>query len=144
MAELILATIAGKMEPSVFRDAAGNSAMTRWQLIRHSLRFYWRTNLALMLGVVVGAAVIGGALIVGDSMRGSLRKMTLDRLQQVDHLVAGHRFFREQLADDLADRLKSDGAEAAIAPVLTMPGGLQRKAEGNIRRAGESLDLRRR
>ncbi|HTN03745.1 MAG TPA: ABC transporter permease, partial [Planctomycetaceae bacterium] len=111
--------------------------MTRWQLIGRSLRFYWRTNLALVLGVVVGAAVIGGALIVGDSMRGSLRKMTLDRLQQVDHVVAGHRFFREQLADEIAARLQTDGTHATIAPVLTMPGGLQRKAEGSIRRAGK-------
>jgi putative ABC transport system permease protein len=137
LAGLIVAPIAGTMERSVFRDAVWNSAMTRWQLIRHSLRYYWRTNLALVLGVVVGAAVIGGALIVGDSMRGSLRKMTLDRLQQVDYLVAGHRFFREQLADELAARLKSEGTGASIAPVLTMPGGLQRKAEGSIRRAGK-------
>lgn len=111
--------------------------MTRWKLIRHSLRYYWRTNLALVLGVIVGAAVIGGALIVGDSMRGSLAKMTLDRLQQVDHVVAGHRFFREQLADGLAERLKADGAAATIAPVLAMPGGLQRKAAGSVRRAGQ-------
>lgn len=111
--------------------------MTRWQLIGHSLRYYWRTNVALVLGVVVGAAVIGGALIVGDSMRGSLAKMTLDRLQQVDHFIAGQRFFRELLAGELASRLQSEGLTAAIAPMLTMPGGLQRKAEGSIRRAGQ-------
>ena len=111
--------------------------MTRWQLVALSLRFYWRTNLALVLGVAVGAAVIGGALIVGDSMRGSLARMTLDRLQRVDQIVAGHRFFREKLADELGTRLQADGVQATLAPLLTMPGGLQHKAGDEVRRAGQ-------
>ena len=50
--------------------------------------------LAVIVGVIAGTAVIGGALIVGDSVRGSLRQMSLDRLGQIDDVLAGQRFFR--------------------------------------------------
>lgn len=109
--------------------------MTFLQLLRRSLRFYWQTNLAVLLGVVAATAVIGGALLVGDSVRDSLRQMTLDRLGDVDHALVGQRFFRQQLADDLE---KQQGEEA-FAPVLVMPGSLQIRDKGDtakIRRAG--------
>ena len=51
--------------------------MTFFRLISASLRYHWRTNLAVACGVAVGAAVLTGALLVGDSMRGSLRHLTL-------------------------------------------------------------------
>ena len=38
--------------------------MSRLTLLFRTLLFHWRTNLAVALGVVVGTAVIGGALIV--------------------------------------------------------------------------------
>ena len=46
--------------------------MTLGELLRHNLFFHWRGNLAVLLGVAVGAAVWTGALLVGDSLRGSL------------------------------------------------------------------------
>jgi ABC-type lipoprotein release transport system permease subunit len=42
-----------------------------------------------------------GALLVGDSLRGSLRDLTEARLGWVDQAVLGSRFFRATLADDL-------------------------------------------
>ncbi|MGE5191091.1 MAG: hypothetical protein ACM3U2_01230, partial [Deltaproteobacteria bacterium] len=72
--------------------------MSRWTLLFRTLLFHWRTNLAVGLGVVAGTAVIGGALIVGDSVRGSLRDMTLARLGAIDYSLTGPRFFRERLA----------------------------------------------
>jgi hypothetical protein len=50
--------------------------MSRWRLLLLNLLFHWRGNLAVLLGVVVGAAVLTGALLVGDSLRGSLRDLT--------------------------------------------------------------------
>ncbi len=46
------------------------------RLLIQSIVYYWRTNLAVLLGVIAGTAVIGGALIVGDSVRGSLREVS--------------------------------------------------------------------
>ena len=55
----------------------------------------------MALGVAVATAVLTGALLVGDSVRGSLRDLTLQRLGRIDSaLVTGH-FFRA-LADELA------------------------------------------
>ena len=47
--------------------------MTLKRLRLRNLLFHWRGNLAVFLGVVVGTAVLTGALLVGDSLRGSLR-----------------------------------------------------------------------
>jgi putative ABC transport system permease protein len=71
-------------------------------LYRRGLRYYWRAHLAAALGVVAGTAALTGALLVGDSMRGSLREAALGRLGQVDYALTAPRFFREALADELA------------------------------------------
>ena len=68
-------------------------------LYRRSLAFHWPTHLATMLGVVVASAVLTGALMVGDSMRGSLKATALKRLGRVDHALMARHFFRESLAD---------------------------------------------
>src|SRR4051794_6696716 len=74
-------------------------AMTFWRLIRRSLQFHARSHLGVLLGAVVGSAALIGALLVGDSVRGSLRRMALARLGNVDvALSAGDRSFRDALA----------------------------------------------
>ena len=35
-------------------------------LLARSLLHYWRTNVAVVLGVAVAAGVLGGSLVVGD------------------------------------------------------------------------------
>lgn len=79
-----------------------------------SLRFHWRTNLAVALGVAVGCAVLAGALLVGTSVRGSLRDMALERLGRVDYALQSNRFFRESLAADIAARVSGSQACPAI------------------------------
>lgn len=88
--------------------------MTRTRLLLRSLRYYWRTQLALLLGIAVGTAVLSGALVVGDSVRGSLREITLERLGAIDHALSGPHFFTEALAGRLA---AGDGFEARFADV---------------------------
>ena len=61
--------------------------------------------------MIIGTAVIGGALIVGDSVRASLRQMTLDRLGQIDDAPTGPRFFREALAQNVARAGDRDGRQ---------------------------------
>ena len=72
------------------------------QFILRSILFYRRSHLVVMLAVAVSTAVIGGSLIVGDSVRASLRQMTLSRLGGISHILHSPRFVREQLADDLS------------------------------------------
>ncbi len=63
-----------------------------------SLRYYWRTNLAVVGGVAVAVAVLVGALMVGVSVRASLRDLVLQRLGSTDRVVLAQGFFREELA----------------------------------------------
>src|SRR5688500_2777510 len=67
-------------------------------LRRRSLRHYWRTNLAVVGGVAIAVAVLAGALMVGVSVRASLRDLALQRLGKTDRVVLSQGFFREQLA----------------------------------------------
>jgi ABC-type antimicrobial peptide transport system permease subunit len=78
--------------------------MTFGRLLLRNLFYHWRGNLAVLLGVAVGTAVLTGALLVGDSLRGSLRHQTLERLGWVQHALVSGRFVREQLADEMGVR----------------------------------------
>lgn len=100
--------------------------MTRTKLLLKTLAWNWRTNLAVWLGVVVATAVITGALIVGDSVHGSLREMTLARLGQIDHVLSSTRFVRENLADDLSALPEFQARFAAAAPAIVLPASLEK------------------
>ncbi len=82
--------------------------MSLWRLAKNSLGFYWRTNLGVLLTMVVSTAVLTGALLVGDSVRYSLAMIVKARLGATQYaLVSQDRFFRAQLADDLAKELRT-------------------------------------
>ena len=53
--------------------------MTIQALIRRNLLHFWRTNLAVVVGVGVAVAVLAGALLVGSSVRASLQSLALVR-----------------------------------------------------------------
>jgi len=59
-------------------------------------------NLAVVCGIAITTAVLTGALIVGDSVRGSLRDLTLDRLGSIHHALVSERFFDRQLASRIS------------------------------------------
>jgi putative ABC transport system permease protein len=75
--------------------------MTFARLLALNLRYHWRGNLAVFLGIALGTAVLTGALFVGDSLRGSLRALTLDQLGWVEHALVPGRFFRHELVEQL-------------------------------------------
>jgi ABC-type antimicrobial peptide transport system permease subunit len=66
-----------------------------------SLKQFWKASLAVALGAAVASTVLTGALLTGDSVRGSLRDLTLERLGGIDQALVAERFFRESLAADL-------------------------------------------
>jgi ABC-type lipoprotein release transport system permease subunit len=114
--------------------------MSRVSLLWSSLRYHWRTNLAVLLGVVAGTAVVGGALIVGDSVRGSLRDMTLVRLGKIDYALTGPRFVRESLARELADLPGFQKHFSTAAPAIVLTASIEKPIENSARiasRAGQ-------
>src|SRR5262245_7899983 len=83
--------------------------MTTWQLIRRGLAHHWRIHVAVALGVMAGTTVLTGALLVGDSVRGSLRDLALDRLGRVDEALVTPHFFRQELATEVTKEPASSG-----------------------------------
>ncbi len=103
--------------------------MQRSTFIWRSAAFHWRTNLAVAVGAAVGTAVLTGALLVGDSMRGSLLRLTLDRLGRVHHALVAGTFVRGQLVADLAGSADFQGTlgnDAKACSVILIPGTVER------------------
>ncbi|MFN2499823.1 MAG: FtsX-like permease family protein [Pyrinomonadaceae bacterium] len=92
------------------------------QLIKRNLSYYWRTNLAVVLGVASAVAVLSGALLVGDSVRGSLRDLFVQRLGQTDHAITATGFFREQLAADIQNHEQAFRGELTACPLIALEG----------------------
>ncbi len=70
-------------------------------LVLASARHYWRTHLGVILGAALGAMVLTGALLVGDSVKATLREQALARVGQIEvAMTGGDRFFRAALAEE--------------------------------------------
>src|SRR5262249_42052064 len=85
-------------------------------LVFRNLAYHWRGNLAVLCGVAVGSAVLTGALLVGDSLRGSLRARGERRLAGIAAAMMLPRPVRADIAD---------GLPGNTAPVVLLPGSLQ-------------------
>lgn len=102
-------------------------------LLRRNLGHFWRTNAAVVLGVAVTVGVLTGALLVGDSVRASLRDLVLQRLGRVTHVITNENFFREQLADDLQSQRAFQLSFESTAPLIVLEGAVEH--EKSSRRA---------
>src|SRR5437868_5153258 len=92
-----------------------------WKLIANSLGFHWRIHAAVALGVAAATAVLTGALLIGDSVRGSLRHLVLDRLGRIDDLLLVDHFFRQQLATELSNEPRFKEHFSSAVPAILFP-----------------------
>jgi ABC-type antimicrobial peptide transport system permease subunit len=102
--------------------------MRTYTLLARNLTWYWRTNAAVLLGVATATGVLGGAALVGESVRASLRELVLARLGNTGSVVTRDGFFRQELA----------AAFQPSAPVIAMEGVVEREASGQ-RAAGAQV-----
>lgn len=98
-------------------------------MILAGVRRSWRVSLSVALGVAIATAVIVGALLVGDSMRGSLRSLTLERLGNTESALFPGAFFD---AEEITE------PDVSSVPLILFDRGIAetRAANGMIRRAG--------
>ena len=82
------------------------------------------------MGVGVATAVMVGALLVGDSMRGSLRDLTLQRLGKIQSILAPNQFFRF--------RELLDSNDTGYAPIIFFSKGIieHRVSADSVSRSG--------
>ncbi len=67
--------------------------MTTRRLLLDSIRHYWRTHLGVVLGSALAALVLTGALMVGDSVKATLRAQAEARVGKIgEALLCGERF----------------------------------------------------
>lgn len=95
-----------------------------WKGVKH----YRASYLGVLLGAAVGAMVLLGALMAGDSVKGTLEEAANFRTGKVETLfTAGERFFEEDLA------LRNDGAA-----LLYLKGQVNvgQRAEGKVQVLG--------
>ena len=109
--------------------------MTRLHLLLRTLRYFRWSNLAVIAGVAVATAILAGALMVGDSVRASLRELAERRLGPVDHALVATRFFPESLVERLRETatFKKDVAQAT--PAILLRGGAADEG-GKVHTAG--------
>lgn len=98
--------------------------MSFWRLVGRSLVHHWRMNAAIALGVAAGTSILTGALLVGDSVRGSLMGLALDRLGRIDAVLARPTFFRAALVEEIYDQ-GVKGRGIMVAPVVLVEGTLE-------------------
>ena len=75
------------------------------------------------VGVAVGAAVLTGSLLVGDSLRGSLRERAERQLGGVANAYMGSKLVRNKLAEELP---------GDVAPVFLLQGSIQKSGDDLI------------
>ncbi len=98
--------------------------MTLPRLVWNGIRYHWRAHLGACLGAALCALVLTGALLVGDSLRGTLQQQAAARVGRVEAaLVGGEHFFRSALALELSND---------AAPVLFLRGSAS-KGDGSAR-----------
>ena len=80
-------------------------------LAKRSLTYFWRSQVAVMGGVAVTAAVLSGSLAVGDSVKESLARRAQERVAGVRWAIVGNdRFFTDGLAVKLGQSLQATSA----------------------------------
>jgi ABC-type antimicrobial peptide transport system permease subunit len=88
-------------------------------------------NFAVALGALAGTAVLTGALLVGDSVRGSLRHLTLDRLGRVDEALVADHFFSAELATSLTAAPEFAADFDCVVPAILLQGSVSNPDKGN-------------
>src|SRR5499426_3853766 len=106
------------------RERFRANEMTSTQLVLRSATYYWRTNLAVVVGVAAAVSVLSGALLVGDSVRGSLQDIALGRLGRTEQVISSIGFFRDALARDIHDASSS----VSTTPLISATGFVTHEA----------------
>ena len=116
--------------------------MTKLQYIVKSFLHYFKANFLVALGIAISTMVLTGSLVIGDSVRHSLKQATFYRLGETTHLVSvNERYFRQKMAAEMEEL----NAQLKVTPLLLLEGmavadGGQQRAN-NVQVVGINTDF---
>ena len=103
-----------------------------------NLRHFRLANLAVVAGMAVATAVLTGALLVGDSVRASLRELAVQRLGPIDYAMFSTQFFGEDIGQRLAGTGEFQERFKSAVPGVLVRGGASNESAG-ARTAGVQI-----
>jgi len=93
-----------------------------------SLAHYWKLNVAVVVGVAMAVSTLAGALLVGSSVRASLRAIVLARIGATDFALTAPHYFRASLAEELG--VAGEGAVRAAYGFVSLEGSISHEPSG--------------
>ncbi|HOV74668.1 MAG TPA: ABC transporter permease [Candidatus Hydrogenedentes bacterium] len=103
--------------------------MTFFSLILRGLAHHRRMHASVAAGTLIACAALSGALLVGDSVDGTLRGIAVARLGRVTYAIDwGHRFFSQ----DLPEAIHREEGRIHAAAVLALRGIAAIPAGSNV------------
>src|ERR1051325_10369945 len=97
--------------------------MTRFRLLLRTLTHFRLSNLAVIAGAAISCAILTGAMMVGDSVKLSLRDLTIHRLGPIDYSMTPVPFCNERLAARIQSHPKFKANFNQTFPAITLRGG---------------------
>src|SRR3954466_12109055 len=97
--------------------------MTRSKLLLRTLTYFRLSTLAVIAGAAIASAILTGAMMVGDSVKLSLRDLTLQRLGPIDYAMTPGRFVNEDLATRIANHKEFPAKFKQSIPAIYVRGG---------------------
>ena len=88
-----------------------------------------RSTLFAVFGLAVGAAIVTGSLVVGDSLENAVVQSTFQNLGAVDEVARSAGVFDQSIADEV--RVQLLGTEIdAVAPLMVLPVSVKNSNSG--------------
>lgn len=116
--------------------AARGSTPNLSTLVWRSLTRFRALHLALAIGIAAATSVIVGALVVGDSVRGSLRGLVIERLGRIECAMLAQRFFDPTLLDQATEGIGH--SDIRLAPMIVLPSvAVELSRDGQLQRAAQ-------
>jgi ABC-type antimicrobial peptide transport system permease subunit len=88
-----------------------------------------RSTLFAIFGLAVGAAIVTGSLVVGDSLEYAVVQSTFQNLGDVDEAVRSAGVFNESIVDEIKTELLDDEIDA-VAPLMILPVSVKNNNSG--------------
>ena len=99
--------------------------MTRWQLALKGLLWHRLSYFAVAACIATTCAVICGALLVGGSVRESLRVKAMERLGRTEAALVSGQYFRQELSRELETPFP-------LVPMILLQGSVRHQGNSKL------------